>query len=183
MLIICEGLDKSGKSTLVQILHMQIKNSIVIKKTYNENLYPIDFGAASCYDWQAMLDRIVLANPDVVFIADRSFFTQTVYQICLGVGEHTITNEQMQMFNNYCKVVQEMPHLVIYCQSSNFELDRMVRTKQIRAKLDDMYKRTLQQSGLNVLMLNMTETTLQNNINKIKTVLQKNDNNQTIQFY
>lgn len=173
MLVIFEGVDHSGKSTLVQILHQELPGSIVIKKQYDEHLYPIDFGLASEYDWQAILDRIVLANPDVTFIADRSFFTQTVYQLCLGTGSHAITNAQMQMFNNYCKVVQSMPHLVVYCQSPTYELDRMITSIDIRHKLDNMYKKTFMQSGLNVLPLNTAEGTMHSKIEIILEAIQR----------
>lgn len=166
MLIIFEGLDKSGKSSMAGLMQNAL-HGLSIRKTYNKVLYPIDYSKASVYDWQALLDRVILANPEHTFVADRSFFTQTVYQLCLGTGEHAITTEQMSMFNNYCKTVKQIPHLVVYCKSARYELDSMVTNITIRRKLDELYEQTLTDSGLNVLILNTDEGTLFDKYQKV----------------
>lgn len=166
MLIIFEGLDKSAKSALAKIMQAQL-NGIVIRKTYNQHLYPINYSLASEYDWQAILDRVVLANPDMTFVADRSFFTQTVYQVCLGVGENTITDKQADAYNNYVKTVSEIPHLVVYCMSPRYELDSMVTTLKTRSKLDALYRNMIAESGLNYLFLDTYRTTLTEQIEQI----------------
>jgi thymidylate kinase len=175
MLIIFEGLDKSGKSTLASAIHSMLPGSIMIKKQFEPALYPINYSKASVYDWQAMFDRIILANPDVTFIADRSFFTQTVYQLCLGHDSDAITDEQMHMFNAYCAVMQKIPHLVIYCKSSQYELDNLVTNLEIRSRLDAMYEKTMLGSSLNSLVINAEESSLASKIHtitdKIKEIL------------
>lgn len=172
MLIIFEGLDKSGKSTMANMLQ-QHKHAIMIKKTYNKQLYPIDYSKASVYDWQAILDRVILPNKDLMFIADRSFLTQTAYQVCLGHGEHAITAEQTAMYNNYCEVVKTMPHLVVYCTSKRYELDSMVTNLRTRAKLNDLYIDLLKQSGMHHLILDMDNATMHDNYNKILTTIKQ----------
>lgn len=142
MLIIVEGPDKSGKSTIVKILQ-KMYNAILIRKQYCEHLYPIDYGKASLYDWQAILDRVVLANPDQVFIADRSFFTQTAYQLATGHDEYAITDEQWQAFCNYCKTVSSIKHLVILCEADYFEIDHIVDSIDKRDRIVDAFKKLI----------------------------------------
>lgn len=175
MLIIFEGLDKSGKSTLAGAIQSMLPGSVMIKKQFEPALYPINYSQASVYDWQAMFDRVILANPEMTFIADRSFFTQTVYQLCLGRGNDAITDEQMNMFNAYCKVLAKIPHLVVYCKSSQYELDSLVTNLEIHSKLDAMYEKTMLGASLNSLVINAEESSLASKIHtitdKIKEIL------------
>lgn len=166
MLIIFEGLDKSGKSMLAKIVQKSL-HAVMIRKTYNTNLYPIDYSKASEYDWQAILDRVVLANPDIDFVADRSFFTQTAYQVCLGTGEHAITDAQSSMYNNYCKVVKSIPHLIVYCESAKYELDSMVTNVRTKNAIDAMYKKMLAKSELTTLILDVDDNTLYTSVRQI----------------
>jgi hypothetical protein len=168
MVIIFEGLDKSGKTMLSTLLQSVMPTSLMIRKTYNQNLYPINYSIASEYDWQAILDRVILPNPKATFIADRSFFTQTVYQMCLGVGVHAITESQFNMFENYCKVLKEIPHLVVYCYSAKYELDSMVTNLQVKYNLDKLFIETIEKSGLNHMSIDMDRATMAQKLRMIQ---------------
>jgi len=172
MLLILEGVDKSGKSTLADLLNEQLSKSIpvvIIRKQYDERLYPINYTIAQMYDWQAILDRVVLANPNILFIADRSFITQTAFQLAFGTGEHQITSEQLAMFNNYCKVCSDA--CVVYCKSERFELDHMVQSIEDRQMLINNYIRLVGKFD-NALVLNMDNAPLAKLVSDVVTFLQ-----------
>jgi thymidylate kinase len=177
MLIIFEGLDKSGKSTMANLLHGAIKGSMLIRKTYAKELYPIDYGKASEYDWQALFDRVILANPDATFIADRSFFTQTVYQVCLGTGVNAITDAQMHMYNAYCDILRKIPHLIVYCKSARYEYDSMVTNPVIKQKLDNLYRQSIHQNGLNCIEVDMDADTMHGTFAKLYSIVSKETSN------
>jgi thymidylate kinase len=169
-LIIIEGLDKSGKSMLTNILRAKY-NACLIRKQYSSDLYPIDFSKASEYDWQAILDRVVLANPDLVFIADRSFFTQTLYQMSFGSAEHAANSAQLTAFNNYCEVLSKMPHCIIYCHSVRYELDFMVNSMQKHKNLHELYmssfNRLHKDKSVNVMYADMDKDTMAERLKQI----------------
>lgn len=155
MLIIFEGLDKSGKSFYANLLKHKFPGSILIKRMHTEILYPIDYDEGSKYDWQAMYDRIILANPDTMFIADRSFFTHIVYQTCLK-AKGTVKPEHIEAYNKYVQVLLNMPHLVIYMKSNRFELDGMITCRQLRDSINDMYLTTFRNiEGMNYLEVDL----------------------------
>lgn len=172
MLIIFEGLDKSGKSTMANLVARGLNNALLIRKTYAKELYPIDYGKASEYDWQALFDRVILANPNATFVADRSFFTQTVYQVCLGTGINAITDAQMSMYNAYCDVLKRIPHLVVYCKSARYEYDSMVTNPIAKSKLDVLYQQSIQQSGINHIVLDMDVDTMHGTYSKLMQAIQ-----------
>jgi hypothetical protein len=126
MLIILEGCDKSGKSTLVNALQKKL-NAVVIRKSYIEQLYPINWQEAQMHDWETLLDRVIASNPDTMFIADRSFITQTVFQLHEHDCEGQITDEQFNKFLTYCHVVNSMKSLTVICQSPYFEVEGFIR--------------------------------------------------------
>lgn len=163
MLILYEGTDKSGKSTLLQLVMQALRYQgmpcLTIRKQYNADLYPIDFGKASMYDWQAILDRVVLANPDVLFLADRSFLTQAAWQTALGEDEHAMTDEQRHMLDMYCKVCNDINALTVYCKSDRFELDTIVDSINKRQLILDAYDSWLSKLD-NVLILDTDNLTI-----------------------
>ena len=167
MLLIVEGLDRSGKTTLVNLVREQLSKhiqTVLIRKSYDERLYPINYSIAQTYDWQAILDRLVLANPDVLFIADRSFITQTAFQLVFGSGEHAQTDEQRQMFDNYCKVCEDA--CIVYCMSDRFELDGMIQSIHDRTCLDACYVDIVSTFKHNML-LDMDNQSLATTVNNV----------------
>lgn len=170
MLIIFEGLDKSGKSMLAKITK-ELLDGVLIKKQYADQLNPVNFTEASLYDWQALLDRVILANPDLTFVADRSFITQTVYQSLLGSGEHACRAKHIQAYNAYVETVKRMPHLVVYCESDMaYELDSMVTSLAVRQRLHQAYKQAIKDTGLNRIIVHTDRTPLAESIGKIVSV-------------
>lgn len=167
MLVIFEGLDKSGKTFYANLLKEANKGSVLIKRMHDERLYPIDYDEGSKYDWQAMYDRIILSNPDTLFIADRSFFTHIIYQTCLKpIG--TVKDEHIEWFNKYVKVLTSMPHLVVYMESSRYELDSMISNRNLRDSIAKIYDKTLNDiENLNLLKINIDDYDLYGVMNQI----------------
>lgn len=126
MLIILDGCDKSGKSTLANALQKKL-NAVVIRKSYVDELYPINWQEAQMHDWETLLDRVIASNPDTMFIADRSFLTQTVFQLNEYEGKGVLTDEQFNKFLAYCHVVNKLDALTVVCQSPYYEVEGFVR--------------------------------------------------------
>lgn len=140
MLVILEGVDKSGKSLLVDMLHNEFPESILIRKQYDSDIYPIDGPGAPIHDWLTIFDRLVLANPDKLFIADRSFITQILYQQVYGHGEHAATEFELTAYQKQETVLAKIPHLVVLCESCQYELDSMVTSLKQVERLREVYR-------------------------------------------
>jgi thymidylate kinase len=169
MLIILEGLDRSGKSFYTELIKRANRGSVLIKRQHDPRLYPIDYNEGSLYDWQAIYDRVILANPDTLFIADRSFFTHIIYQSCL-IKENVVKPEHIDRFNSYCEVLTSMPHLVIYTESNRYELDGMIVNRNLRNKISDMYKTIFGNiKNLNFLLLNIDDNSLYDTVELLQT--------------
>jgi thymidylate kinase len=169
MIVIFEGLDRSGKTFYADLMKQNNIGSVLIKRQHEQSLYPIDYNEGSKYDWQAMFDRIILANPDTLFLADRSFFTHMIYQTCL-VHDNPIKHEHVVWFNKYCKLLTMIPHLVVYTESNKYELDGMIVNRNLRDKISDMYRRVLSNiTDLNYITLDIDHSCLYDNLMKIQT--------------
>jgi hypothetical protein len=157
MLIICEGADKAGKSMIARRLHEQFANCVMIKKTYNDILYPIDFTAAALHDWITLLDRAILGNPDTLFVADRSWITQTIYQSYYGKDDSAVTPAHMLAELKCNEVLKTIPHIVILAESDRYELDTLVTSTHHVDAIKEAYVKyvsNLDTLGYNTLRIN-----------------------------
>ncbi|WIC41351.1 thymidylate kinase [Chryseobacterium phage MA9V-1] len=130
MLVLFEGPDGSGKSTLIaKIKQKFLPEALVCKrnsfKTYNpeESKYPtnIDLTLSAPWDWRFFLEMHEANFKSHNFLCDRSFITQRVYQDALG--PETKTPELDATLLAYEHEVSQIPHLVVYCKRKTLRND------------------------------------------------------------
>ncbi len=141
MLIIFEGGENSGKTTLINSLmedfridsdasrfgghaslpdkfyramrctRKSFKNFDPSKSHYDFNW---DLTESALYDWRFWLESMENSIRDNVFIWDRSFITQKVYQ--KAIGPDSITPNHISILHSYEKHLADLEHMVFYCE-------------------------------------------------------------------
>jgi hypothetical protein len=133
----------------------------MIKKTYNPILYPINFTEAAKFDWETIMDRLVLSNPDILFVADRSYITQVIYQSYFGTGENAVTQAHQDMEKKLNAVLKTVPHLVVLPESDQYELDSMVTNVHQVDAIKQAYVDYIEQlasQGVNTIRVHTTKS-------------------------
>jgi thymidylate kinase len=126
MIIIFEGADGVGKTTLAKELNLRLANSMYMKRTptfkYKDaNTFyhcVVDLTRSSEYDWRFMLDMISKPCEEFNFIFDRSFITQAVYQN--AIGQWTKHPTLTSILSSYHAHLASLPHIVFNIKRSNF---------------------------------------------------------------
>lgn len=130
MLIIFEGPDGSGKSTLIdKLVRNHLKDALVCKrssfKTFDPETshYPININLteSALWDWRFFLEMNTRNFKTHNFLVDRSFITQRIYQDVTGA--HTKTDILDKTLIALEKETAELPHLLIYCRSKHLRND------------------------------------------------------------
>ena len=120
MIYIFEGFDRSGKTTLSEML-AQAKNLKRFKSNF-EIFSKVDLEEAVKHDWRFLLDVLSQVSIDLIF--DRSFFSQYVYSMVLrrdNVLRHfSSMNEYEDLMKTYCEKLAKMPHLIVHCVRSDY---------------------------------------------------------------
>jgi thymidylate kinase len=168
MLILFEGPDGSGKTTLIkQLTSKHLQNALVCKrnsfKTYSEETsnYPvnIDLTQSALYDWRFFLEMHAANFASHMFLCDRSFITQVVYQN--ATGPETKFDALDKTLEAYEKEVKNLPHLVVFCKRSTLRNDNDVHF--INGKEDDIVKEYfnyMQNTSLNTIHLDTEKLTV-----------------------
>ena len=134
-LIIIEGIDKSGKSTLADKLLKSIKNSVHIKA----NIRPYNNTKEESQKIKEYYESILeLLNnkffKDKTLIVDRFYPSQLVYSI--KRGNDNFNDKWYEEFEN--KIIK-FNHLLIYCYiSDNILHKRFLRDKEEYLKIKDI---------------------------------------------
>lgn len=130
MLIIFEGPDGAGKSTLINKLKRNhLTDALVCKrssfKTYNpeESNYPmnIDLTQSALWDWRFFLEMMGQSFISHNIMCDRSYITQRVYQDVTGVETKTELLDKTLIALE--KETLKLPHILVYCRSKYLRND------------------------------------------------------------
>ena len=120
MIYIFEGFDRSGKTTLSEML-AESKNIKRFKSSF-EIFSKVDLEEATKHDWRFLLDVLSQVSIDLIF--DRSFFSQYAYSMILrkdNVLRHfSSINEYEDLMKTYCEKLSKMPHVIVYCVRSDY---------------------------------------------------------------
>lgn len=134
MLIIVEGSEHGGKTTLIDELlkyrpwfikckrHTQATwptNHKLAKDDPAYDPYPTkwDFGKAFFHDWRFFLEAISY-DPQgfekATFVFDRSFITNHIFNDAVWTDHQT--PEHIEMLHAYEEKLAQIPHLIVYCK-------------------------------------------------------------------
>jgi len=120
MIIIFEGFDKSGKTTLANLLKQKY-NFLYFKPTRQINS-GLNLEQSIKYDWRFLFDFLNQNNVNVII--DRSFISQYVYSFILRreniLAEYSLYSEYDSLFIEYCEMLNNLEHLVVYCKRSDY---------------------------------------------------------------
>lgn len=119
MLIIVEGIDKSGKSTLIDYLSKNLNNAFVLKigsrpkdssEEERKKIIDMYFKALDFY-------RLVLQNDDTnpILIMDRFYISELVYAAKRGYDalDKTSMGDDMRLLK---EVIEGLDAILIYCR-------------------------------------------------------------------
>lgn len=120
MILLFEGWDKAGKTTLSK----KVQNELNFQyfKSAKEISSDVDLEEAIKYDWRFMLDFLSQIICNVCF--DRSFISQYVYSYLLREEniqkKYVSFNIYENIFKNYIKQFNSIQGKIIYCVRNNY---------------------------------------------------------------
>ena len=145
MILIFEGFDKSGKTTLAKKISEKY-NFSYFKPTKQINS-SINLEESIKHDWRILLDLFSQININIII--DRSFISQWVYSIILRKDlikkQYGNLEEYNKIFENYCNELNKINSLIIFCKRKNYdnENDEHVNVKDNKLfnfVYDDFFK-------------------------------------------
>ena len=190
MLIIFEGNECSGKTTLIDKLLEWRPWFIKCKRTAstwytnhelpetdpNHDPYPSnwDMNEAFFNDWRFFLEAISF-DPEgfnkASFVFDRSFITDWVFK--RAIYPEAFTDNYQKMYAAYEAKLNKLPHVIFYCKrqvlddfKDNFAGSANL-TKEDHDKLQYWFDEWRKQTTLNVIDIDNDTFTVNDNINKI----------------
>lgn len=120
MIIIYEGIDHSGKSTLAQL--QSYTQNIPYYRSIHQKDKITDLEESCKHDWRFFLDISSQTNQNIIF--DRSFISQYVYSTCFrkeNIMKHFDSlNDYEKVFKEYCKQLSQINHIVYHCTRKDF---------------------------------------------------------------
>lgn len=125
MLVLFEGPDGAGKTTLIKkLIAEHFKDALYCKRTSWKNFNPaqssykenIDLDVSILYDWRFFFESLSANFINTMFFLDRSFITHKVYQ--LAINQSTRTPKTDDILESYEKELLRHPHLVVYTKHS-----------------------------------------------------------------
>lgn len=186
MLIILEGADASGKTTLLNELRKwrpwfifckrhthrnYVENHALAKTDPNHDPYPTkwDFGQAFMYDWRFFLE-VISFDPQgfekAGFVFDRCFITNHIFNDAIWTDHQT--QSHIDMLHAYEHQLSKLTHVIFYCKrdvDANFTdsfTEDCPLTKQDHDKLQASYDKYFAGNhGLNVIELDNNKLSIQ----------------------
>jgi len=153
MILIIEGPDLSGKTTIISKLGKTIKDGFVIKNLYKPS-YPKD---KKIWNQYLKILNFHLENPDILIILDRFYPSQEIYSYLRGEDEFRC-KDALDIEN---LIICKHDHLCIYLNTTKNDLYRRYRVRgdehikgsdidKIKNRYDNFYEST----KLNKIRLN-----------------------------
>lgn len=140
MIYIFEGIDKSGKTTLAELLSKYL--DIPIFRSSDQKSKKLDLEKAIQYDWNFYLDIASQTNQDIIF--DRSYISQYVYS--LVYRKHNVyklysIDQYNNIFLEYNRKLQKIDHKLFYCLRKDYNniYDDFVDLSKVN-KLKEVYE-------------------------------------------
>lgn len=123
MILIFEGADKSGKTTLCQRLVDEFNFKYF--KSSRQMGSKLNLEEAIKYDWLFLLDFFNQTNFSNNVIFDRSFISQYAYSLVYRessvMKNHKTILDYREIFRFYMGMLKKLDFYVIYCYRSNYK--------------------------------------------------------------
>jgi thymidylate kinase len=135
MLIIIEGIDKSGKSTLVEYLLKNLPGCFMLKNGFRPKDSSIPESEKIVDAYNTMLDSYEVDYQNKIMIFDRFLLSEWVYSI--KRGHETLYKEELQNVNKRLKKLDNV--LLIHC-STDKELikKKFIEDKEDHTKVEEI---------------------------------------------
>lgn len=169
MLIIFEGFEKAGKTTLAKKIKEKY-NFLYFKPTKQINS-GLNLERSIMYDWRFLLDLI--HQNDFNLIIDRSFISQYVYSMVLRLNnilkEYNSFDLYNQLFYEYCEKINNIKSLVVYCTRENYQnvVDENVDIN-INKNINEGYNDFFEKFKINNIVNCKFEDGIEKNLKKIE---------------
>lgn len=176
MMVIVEGLDKCGKTTLVNYLIKNLDNAFVMKNGFRPNSNNTEEREKILYIYEKLFINYMLNFKNDVLIMDRYFISELVYGTKRGYN--ALETKGMKYFLNMVQKRKDI--ILIYCRTDydnikkKFIEDReeYVEIKEIK-KLDKLYQKVISKLNLIKLPYDYTITKPETVVKKIKRLIEK----------
>jgi len=173
MIIILEGGEKTGKSTLAE--KIQKENYFAYYRSTHQKDKKTNLEEAIKHDWRFFLDIYSQIKYDFDIIFDRSFISQYVYSTLFRkqniLKYYNNLKNYEKIFKNYCNILYKVEHLIIYCTRKIYlttDTDDYIDLKfsdQIEKKFNFFFKKI----GYNLNIIECKfEDDIEDNIKKIQ---------------
>ena len=174
MIIIMEGFDDSGKTTMARYISQEYE--IPIFRSSDQTDLLINKEEAFKHDWRMLLDLFFQVKVDVIF--DRSFITQYVYSINLrkqSVKKEFSPNYMKRynaLFCHYCQKLAKINHYIFLCNREDYSNVNNEYNKKHRLYIKSSFIsfHTEYDDVLNIEMINFENGFSKNKI-KVKKIL------------
>ena len=174
--IIIEGVDKSGKSTIIEKMKNQFERGLAIKNL----IRPRDASDEETRRMTDLYDHILRISscPEVTYILDRFYQSEIVYSILRGNDRFEDANF-MEIVKDWEKYVAKDTLLVLLETDPAIIAERFrtckedyVKEEQIRM-LQERYNRCFEMSKLPKIKLDTTELGIEKSLELIKQEIAK----------
>jgi len=125
MIIIFEGIDKTGKTTLVERTMSNLVDQGFEFRYFRSKFQggkPVNLEEAIKHDWRFMLDFLTQTCFDVVF--DRSFISQYAYSMALRpqsvLAQFGSSDAYKELMMNYFEMLKANLFMIVLCTRGDF---------------------------------------------------------------
>lgn len=179
MMIIVEGLDKCGKTTLVNYLLKNLDDTYLMKNGFKPKSDNREDREKILYIYEKLLINYVSNFKDDILIMDRYFVSELVYGIKRGYN--ALETKGMKYFINTVQKRKDI--ILIYCRTDYENIkkkfienkEEYVEISEIK-RLDKLYQKVISKLNLIKLPYDYTMTKPEIVVNKIKRLIEEQNN-------
>lgn len=125
-IIIFEGCDSSGKTTLLNHFNNRLDSKCMTYKATKSiyDLKKFNFELSIQYDWKCLFDFMSqMSSPDVILF-DRSFISQWVYSNTFRrksiIENYDLPRTYDEIFIDYCRILNSFNYIIVYCEREDY---------------------------------------------------------------
>jgi len=165
-IIIIEGTDKSGKSSIANILHKKMNIPCFKNLNEKEMIIENDFDIEFKYVPEFLIN--ILTQTGLSIILDRSYPSQYVYSLYYNRRFNSKKLWRIDKLFSYLNA-----KIIICIKNNNLEKDEFIKIKD-RNNLNKLFKRFYKKTKCNCLILNTTNENIEQQMKKIENFIRNN---------